>query len=317
MLARPAAAGDPPADRASAERLFDEGRKLLEDGKLDEACAKLEASQRLDSAVGTLLNLGECNERRSRFATSWANYRAAASLALTRGDAARADFARKRSEQLNAKLSTLTIVTVAEPGLAVTRDGVTVDEAAWGTALPVDPGAHLVEAQAPGKKRWSRTVSVGEGASTVYVKIDPLVADSGGELPGSRGPGRTGQALPETLPPADGTRTTVRTLGFVGLAAGVVAIGAGTYFALRANVLWNGAEPHCDSQRRCDDYGFDTTHDARTNGNLATVTITAGIVFAAAGALALLLAPRAVSSTTPPPVSRRPGFTADGVGLVF
>lgn len=309
-------AGEGTGDRAVAETLFDEGRKLLEEGKLDEACAKLEASNRMDPAVGTLLNLGDCNERRGRLASAWSNFRAAMSLALTRNDTARADFARKRSEAVQPRLSTLTLSVVSPaPGLRVKRDGVAVDDAAWGTALPIDAGAHVIEAQAPGKKTWTTKIVVAEGSpSSTVVKIEPLGADSSTPVVGENQP----------VPAASGTGSSpVRTLGYVGAGLGAIAIGAGIYFAIHARSVWNEAIPHCNTSNRCDDTGFALNADARRNGNLATVTLTIGVVLAAAGTLAILLGPsRSPSpSATPAPAARTGsnGFVLhhDGARILF
>ena len=313
----PPRATDPPGDRAIAEGLFDEGRKLLDEGKLEEACAKLEASNRIDPAVGTLLNLGDCNERRGRLASAWSNYRAAASLAHTRGDASRADFARKRSEAVRPRLSTLSVVVTApEPGLRVTRDGVAVEDAALGTALPIDAGVHVIEAHAPGKKTWTTKITIAEGSpSSASVKIDPLGADTTPTPPEQSGPAPAGAG-------GGGTGTTVHTLGFVGVGLGAIALGSGVYFAVHAKSLWNDAGTHCNSSNRCDDYGYGLNRDARRNGDLATVTITAGLVLAAAGTLAILFAPRRPVSPSPAAAvstAFRQRFTVlrDGLRIMF
>lgn len=284
-----------------AESLFDEGRQLLEAGRLEEACAKLDASNRMAPAVGTLLNLGDCYERRGRFASAWSTFRAASSLALSRGDA-RAEFARKRSEAVQPRLSTLTVVIGrSEPGLRVKRDGVLVDDAAFGTPLPIDPGVHVVEAQAPGKKTWTSKITVAEGPPTSsYVRVEGLVADPGSVQPPA--PHDTAAGPPPAVlvrreepfapvAPAKSTSTTVRALGFVGIGLGLVSLGASGLLAIRASGKWSDAEPHCDGARRCDQTGFDLNHDARQAGDWATVTFTAGLVLAAAGTLVVLLTP--------------------------
>src|SRR5262245_18728599 len=58
-------------DSAAAQALFDQGRKLMESERWAEACPKLEESQRLDPAGGTLLHLALCREHEGRIATAW------------------------------------------------------------------------------------------------------------------------------------------------------------------------------------------------------------------------------------------------------
>lgn len=305
--------GDGPTDHAVAESLFDEGRKLLDEGKLEQACAKLEASERMDAAVGTLLNLGECNERRGRIASAWSNYREAASLAMARGDSKRAEFARKRSEAVQPRRSTLAVVVPSpEPALRVKRDGVPVDAQAWGLALPVDPGPHVIEAEAPGKKPWSSTIVIAEGApQAASVTIPPLATDStrpATAVPLSRGAAPT--------PSNERGSNTVRTVGFLGLGAGAVATGVGVYFALRAQSVWSDGKPHCDESNRCDEVGFALNRDARRFGDMATFTLTAGVVVAAAGALLVLLAPKTFAPASPSSPTRRISLNYDGMRLL-
>jgi len=293
-----ARADDPPA--AVAESLFDEGRKLLEEGKVEEACSKLEASNRADSAVGTLLNLGECNERRGRLASAWSNYRAAASLALTRGDRVRAEFARKRGESVQPRISTLTIVVKVETGLRVKRDGLAVEDAAWGAALPVDPGPHVIEASAPGKKSWTGKVVVPEepGVSS-FVRVEPLAPDTSAPT----------APPPLATPPApSGGSPTLRTLGFVSVGLAAAAMGSGAYFALHARSVWADASDRCDSANRCDELGVSLNAEARRSGDYGTVFVSLGLVLAAAGTLAIVLAP---------PTKTGASLTAHGARLAF
>ena len=48
--------------KADAQRLFDEGLKLFDAKDYAKACERFAASQKLDRAAGTLLNLGRCFE---------------------------------------------------------------------------------------------------------------------------------------------------------------------------------------------------------------------------------------------------------------
>jgi hypothetical protein len=297
-------------DRVAAERLFDEGRKLLMENKVDLACEKLEASNNADPAVGTLLNLGNCNEKRDRLATAWSDFRAALSLAVTNGDRTRAEFAQKRSEAIRLRVGTLTIVALSpEPGLVVKRDGIVVEAQAWGVPLPLDAGPHLVEATSPGKEPFSKTVTLKDGDQTT-VSIEPLATMS--------------TAAPEPLDQPTSTRPQPRAdAGFwrdgrkvaavSGFGLSAVALGIGGFLALSARGTWAKASTHCDATNHCDDTGFDLNQDARRDGNMATVFLTSGTVLAVASAVVFfLLADRAQASAPPPtralPLPRGRGY---------
>ena len=49
-------------DKAAAQSLFDEGRRLMGEAKYADACPKLAESQKLDPGVGTQFHLADCYE---------------------------------------------------------------------------------------------------------------------------------------------------------------------------------------------------------------------------------------------------------------
>jgi hypothetical protein len=259
----------------------------------------------MDPAVGTLLNLGDCNERRGRVASAWGNYRAAQSLALTRNDPNRADFAKKKADAIQPKLSTLTVaVQQPEPGLKVLRDGNLVDDGAWGTAIPVDPGPHTIEASAPGKKSVTLKVTVPEGSpSANTVKVDPLVAET------TAGPSSTASPPKENIVKREPFFSAGRIVGFTGIGLGAAAVGVGSVFAIQAKSAWNDVGAHCDSAAACDPAGLKINRDARDKGDVATVLIVAGLVVAAAGAACLLFWPK------PAPPKSALHWTATGLAF--
>ncbi|HMA95899.1 MAG TPA: hypothetical protein VKP30_24595, partial [Polyangiaceae bacterium] len=127
---------------AAAEDLFTRGKQLLDKKQYRDACLKLEESQRLDPAIGTLLYLGFCYERIGKDASAWSTYRAAQSAANQAGQARRAQIAQRRAERVEPRLARLVInlSSVAPEGLRITRNGVELGTASLGQAVPVDPG---------------------------------------------------------------------------------------------------------------------------------------------------------------------------------
>ena len=94
-------------DRATAEALFQEAKKLKAAEEYDAACPKFAASQKLDPALGTLLNLADCHEQQGLTASAWAEFLEAATLARRAGQAERAKVAKERATALEGRLTRL------------------------------------------------------------------------------------------------------------------------------------------------------------------------------------------------------------------
>lgn len=69
------AAADEGGAASSAESLFREGRDAVKRGDYAVACPKFQESQRLDPAIGTLLNLALCEERWGRISEARLHFR--------------------------------------------------------------------------------------------------------------------------------------------------------------------------------------------------------------------------------------------------
>jgi hypothetical protein len=163
------------ADRSLAQSLFDEGRRLMDAGRYEQACPRFADSQRLDPGGGTVLNLALCYEKLGALAQASSTFHDALSAALAEHRPERADFARQRIAALEPRLPRLTLrVQDAPPGLSVALDGTAVPESAWGMAAPVDPGRHTVDAQAPGLAPFQAILTFAEGqARELAVTLAP------------------------------------------------------------------------------------------------------------------------------------------------
>jgi hypothetical protein len=162
---------------ALAETLYQQARALMSEGRFDEACPKLEESYRLDPATGTLLNLASCHENQGKPATAWFEYLDAVTMARRDGRSDRVLFAQGRLAELEPKLSRLTIVVppaADHPGLELELDGARIGPAARGVPTPVDPGAHVVEARAPGREDFKVTVEIGAVSEQRTITIPEL-----------------------------------------------------------------------------------------------------------------------------------------------
>jgi hypothetical protein len=245
------------AQSAEAEVLFRDGRDLVKHGKLAAGCDKLAASERLESSVGTLLNLGDCREKLGKLASAWAAFRKAEAMAKrAEGDDRRQAEASRRAAKLEPRLPNLEInVAHHVDGLIVRRDGELVGEAQWNTALPVDPGSYTIIAEAAGYRTWRVTVPIGFGASREVVVVPPLE-----RLPAAPSPEVVAKPSPQppvgpavrpattptpTPTPGAGTWSTLRKLSVGIAAAGTAALGTGVAFGLHANALRDQANRRC------------------------------------------------------------------------
>jgi hypothetical protein len=280
-------------DKAGAEALFDEGRRLAAAGQYSEACAKFEASQAMDPGVGTMLNLADCYEKQGRTASAWAQFRETVSAARKAGSADRERVARQRVQQLEQKLSYLTIVTWKGQDVSVTRDDVAVDPAVLGTAIPTDPGTHTIAASAPGKRSWSTKVEIGAEADRVSVAVPILAEEAPASDASAKRDGLQPSAAESTSGPRGSPGATQRILGIVAAAIGVAGIATGTVFGVKAASNWSDAKANCEAFPQCSEAGRRLGKDAEQSGDISTISFIAGGVFLAGGAVLFLTAPSA------------------------
>jgi hypothetical protein len=280
-------------NKAAAEATFREGKKLMEEGKTAEACAKFAASDRLDPAIGTLANLARCHELIGQTASAWSEYNEAADRAAAAGDdraAALRDLARK----LEGKLSRLQIQIKGKhpDSLKVLLEGEDVT-VLLGTAVPVDPGEYTIGARAEGYAPWEQTVRVEGEGSTITVDIPPLQASAPTTEPA---PGPSGNDRPDVVAPvavADDPGQGRRRIGYGLLAAGAVSTSIGLYFGLKAGSRNDEYQELCPGGMcpSMDSEGFALHDDATSAANLSNVFVGVGLAAAAGGLVLWLTAP--------------------------
>ncbi|WP_438022340.1 hypothetical protein [Sorangium sp. So ce233] len=308
-LAPAARAAEPTREeRAAAVALFDEGRALMAAGKHAEACPKFAESHGIDPGIGTLFNLSDCYERIGRTATAWIGFRDVAAASLSAGQMERERVARARAAALEPRLSRLQIVVPPEAavaGLELTRDGVPVGRALWGTAVPLDPGEHRVAAAAPGHSPWETTIAV-EKPGVVSVSVPALArAPASSAAPGTVVAPKAVAAPPPAGPPADAPSpqggSIRKPIGIVGVGLGVVGLGVGTALGFMAKSTFDEATEggHCNEAGECvDQRGLDLRDDAVMKGNIGTAAFIVGAVLAAGGAILWITAPSAPPAGT-------------------
>lgn len=247
----------PTSDAAAAEALFEDGRALMKRGDLAAACPKLRESHRLDPAPGTALALGACWERSGRVASAHAAFLSAVELARVEQDRERAAVAEERVAALAPRLPRVRVQLAAAdarlPGLVVLCDDAPTSgpiEAPWA----LDPGRHVVEVRAPGK----RPVRVAFDAEESRITDVPIPALA--EAPSSTSP--EDRAAPAGEPRGGWSAT--RTAGAIVAGAGLVTVAVGAVFGIEA----------LSDAAALDDLGYDANRSTCPASSLARCTAT-------------------------------------------
>lgn len=253
---------------ASAEVLFREGREAADAGDYRTACEKFHESHRLDPAPGTMLNIADCEEKQGHLATAWTFYRAV--LQKLPPSDERSAVAKARAQALEPRLPRLTVRLApnAPADSRVLRDGIELKGASLDTALPVDPGKHLIEVSAPGHAPRVYEFSLDEGEKRTRV-VEP-----GKRLDGSSG----GDVSADT-----GSGSGKRTLGFVLGGIGVAGLAVGAVTGVMVLDKKSTVDENCDSSKRCNAEGADAAESGKTLGTVSGVSFVIGGVALAAG----------------------------------
>jgi hypothetical protein len=264
----------------------------MRDGKVAEACRKFAASYRLDHAAGALLNLALCHEKEGKIASAWAEYKQSVIEARRAGRVEREQVASEAAAALEPRLPRLTVTVPTESrvtGLEVIRNDSAIEQGAWGTPLPVDPGEVSIEVHAPGRKAWSTRITI-QPAEAQTVSVPLLAIDE-----------------TATLVRPYSWWTTRKKIALVPGGVGIVAVGIGTYFGIAALETKQQAVRACpifDGDVRCSSSGASSSHTAVQQAWVSDIAIGAGIVGLAA-AVYLMVADK-TQEPLPPDASPPP-----------
>lgn len=303
--------------QATGRALFNEGVSLYNKGDYESACPKLEASLKAFAGIGTRGKLAECYEKLGRYASAYAAYREVAQLATRSGDPAREQIASERAKSLEPKLS---YVTVTLPpandvaGLVIKRNGRELERSKLGSAEPVDAGTIVIDVTAPGRRPFNGRVAVLQGLS-VRFEVPSLAADA----PPAPPPAAPSPPAKDEPPPSaiHGDPPRWQTpLGIVLIGAGVVGVGAGSYFGLSAKSKYDGAFDGggCDrGTKACDPSGQSAVDDAHSQATVSTILFGAGAALAITGVIVFVTAP----SSKPRALRVVPTTYANGGGLLL
>ena len=252
----------------------------MKSDRCPEAIPKFLSSQQLDPSAGTLVNLATCYARVGRTAAACRVYRQSAALA----DSEKNDSLKERASHAIAVLMpSVTKLRVVAPrnaaAMSLTLNGepLTVDN---GVPIPLDPGENIIEAAAPGRRPWRRSVSATEIGATIVIEVP--------ELPAAERPLEPRPRTPGDRPTSSGADLRVPAVIVGGI--GLSSIVGGAILGLSAKATYDESNDHC-LNGRCTLEGHDLRVDATNKARLSTYAIGFGTAVAASGVVLWLLSP--------------------------
>ena len=317
VVAMPASAGAQPAG-AQADVLFREGRALMTAGKIAEACAAFEQSQKLEPAVTTLINLAACREKLGQLATAWGLFLEAERQTRSAGGKAAVQLnqvARDRAAKLEPRVPKLTISVPDKSkidgleillNLEVLLNKESIPAGMWNRALPVDGGTYTITARAPGANDWSTRVTLAREADTKTIDIPDLR----NLKRGLDGPANAQSGT------AQSSGATKRGGSFVPIAVGagaVVLLGGALGFSLWGDSTYDDAKAEMTDQAR-----RDSLYDSANRKRYAAEGLAVAGVGCAGVAVWLYLRQRGARTETTETSARHLMLapTASGIGVV-
>ncbi len=295
LWTKPASADD---SVARADRLFKEGTESLEKRQFEDACPKLAESRKLDpKALGTLVNLARCNEEWGKTATAYTLYAELEQRATEKKQNERIELAKRHRAALLPKLSRVTIKLAARaPNESAKLDGDALPADRFDNAFAVDPGPHSLEISAPDRETWKHPFDLAP-ASNETINVPELAP-------------ATAVATTKPVPPAAETApppareeagSSRKTVGFIVGGAGIVALGVGAFFGVRAIGKKSDVDDQCGDDRAvCRNFsaGHDAYEGAQSSALLSTILVPVGLVATGVGIFLVVTSPKSSSSAS-------------------
>jgi hypothetical protein len=239
----PAWCEDSAHNKDLATDLFDAGVRKMRQGACDQATAgdrKLCAEARdafrrsyslYPAGLGALRNLAYVEKSLGLVASAARSFRELARRAPLDPNPARrpwAEFAQQEVEALAPRVPRLTLeIERGAAQVQVVLDGQALPDAAWRTALDIDPGPHSVRAEAPGREPFEANFELSEAEherlSIVFKERAPAPAPKSAPQARPSAPVDEQPQEPKRVLPLVVSGIGVATLG-VGLGLGYVAI---------------------------------------------------------------------------------------------
>ena len=289
------AKGPSKKDLEGARKAFMDGLELEASTQWHDARLKFEEVGKVRMTPEVRFHIALCEEHEGLLLESLRDFETAEADAKAEGKTAVMKEAPEHATAIKPRIPKLKLKVPNDvEGVTLTLDGNAVDPKNE-DELPIDPGAHKIEASAEGRLPFSAELTLAEGESkTVTVKL-PTAAAAG---PKDEPPA---PPVEEAKPVVIERKTSA--LAYVALGVGAVGlIGAGVFYAKRGAIK-SDLEGACDADLRCKPDRQDDIDSGRRYTTLTNVFGAVGIVGVGVGVYLLVSAPK-VEVTKEPTAAR-------------
>lgn len=291
------------ADRATARALGHEGQEALDRKDYTTAADRFARAEALFHAPTLLLGLARAQAGLGRLVSAQETYnrivREGPGPSPPPAFVQAVDDAKAELRALESRIPWLVLrvdlaappesTPGAGPHVTITLDGAPFPPAAVGVRRAIDPGKHVVRAEAPGHAPAEQTFTVQEGATqTVHLKLERI---SGAAIVApAAAPSPAGAPSADAAPASRSSGQTMRTLAYVSFGLAGLGIAAGAATGVIA-IQKHGQLTDACSGTRCPPSQADEVRSYRMMGGISTVGIAIGVAGIAGGITLLALAP--------------------------
>ena len=315
FAAIPGAFGDPTtAELTAARELFDQGLKLEEKNQWKDALERFRKVAAVKATPAVRFHMGLCLENLGKLVDALNEFERAqseASADTSTGGQTVVKNSQKHVDELRERIPRVTIqVPDGAKDVAITIDGSSVSAAVIGTAIPLDPGTHVVHVTATGKTPFDKQFDLVEkGAPTIVdvvlgdapVATDPTTTDTT----------TTSTTTADTPPPSKGgAGPWPWIIGGIGVAA---LGGAAVMYAKRSSTI-SQLDDTCGADRsRCPQSKSDIADSGKTYTTVGNVLLGVGGAAVITAVVLLIVAPSSSAGETKS-AAIKPGSIAFGGG---
>jgi hypothetical protein len=321
--AQQAPSSPPPPDQiAAARQLGVEGVTAADQGDCPRAIDRLTRAEALFHAPTTLGRLGECQVTVGKLVIGTETLQRVVREPLAPNAppafVAAQERAKRVLEQTLPRIGKLRVHVDRPPDATATVkvDGEVMPPPLLDVDRPTDPGAHTVEASAPGFRTVEKQIAVAPGSrADVVLKLEPDPSAPGAgafvspqaqqptfapELPAPVSPAPVPAPVPPPAPPpaapppqsppAEATlaRPPINTPAIVAFGIGGVGVAIGSIFGVLALTKKSSLDGVCDANKDCPASAQSDINALSTNATISTVGFVIGAIGLTAGAIVLL-----------------------------